>query len=238
MHQTESHRSLRQNQNSQYISSKQTHTTERNQHTTKRWNKIPTLQKTEAEHTNIPPTPNSSKHLRQLMAPHAPHGWRQTQNRNLRKIQKTGQELNHLSQQQSRTPQPHHKFYPRIIYTTDINFSEQEMTLLEKGPKYNLHSKPKDWIRNLALEAETAITQHPPPYRPRSLQKIDSWTYKTLIKENNPQHTHNTHPETKIVISIKTKLKEKEAMVTRADKGNSLVILPINNTTPKSRTSY
>jgi len=39
-----------------------------------------------------------------------------------------------------------------------MNFSEQEMTLLEKGHKYNLHSKSKDWIRNLALEAQTAIT--------------------------------------------------------------------------------
>jgi len=29
------------------------------------------------------------------------------------------------------------------------------MTLLEKGPKHNLHSKPKDWIQNLALETQT-----------------------------------------------------------------------------------
>jgi hypothetical protein len=49
----------------------------------------------------------------------------------------------------------------------------------------------------------------------------------TLIKENNPQCTHNAHPVMKIAKSIKTKLKENEAMVTRADKGNSLVILPI-----------
>jgi len=49
----------------------------------------------------------------------------------------------------------------------------------------------------------------------------------TLIKENNTQHTHNTHPETNIVKSIKSKLNDNEVMVTRADKGNSLVILPI-----------
>ena len=97
--------------------------------------------------------------------------------------------LNHLSQQQSRTPQPHHKFYARIINTTDINFSEQEMTLLEKGPKYILHSKPKDWIRNLALEAETTITKLP-PHRPRSQQKIYSWTYKYPDKgKQSPTHT-------------------------------------------------
>jgi hypothetical protein len=29
--------------------------------------------------------------------------------------------------------------------------------LLNKGLKYNLHQKPKNWLTNLALEAETAI---------------------------------------------------------------------------------
>ena len=33
--------------------------------------------------------------------------------------------------------------------------------LLEKGLKYNLHSKKKNWLVNLALEAETAVTQLP-----------------------------------------------------------------------------
>jgi len=35
------------------------------------------------------------------------------------------------------------------------------------------------------------------------------------------------HPEAKIIRSIKTKLRENEAMVTWANKGISLVILPI-----------
>jgi len=35
-------------------------------------------------------------------------------------------------------PQTHHKLYPRVINTTDINFSQQEMTLLENCPKYSL----------------------------------------------------------------------------------------------------
>jgi hypothetical protein len=48
---------------------------------------------------------------------------------------------------------------------TDISFSEPEMTLLQKGPKYNLHDKPKNWIQNLALEAETAISHLPNPER-------------------------------------------------------------------------
>jgi len=70
--------------------------------------------------------------------------------------------LNHLAQTQTKTPLHKQDFHPRVINNTDITFSEQELTLLQKGPKYNLHNKPNNWIQNLALEAETAITHLPP----------------------------------------------------------------------------
>jgi hypothetical protein len=111
------------------------------------------------------------------MVPHAPHDRRQTPNRNPIKIQNTGQKTKPLIPTTNKNPTNYTSFYPRVIKTTDTTFSEQEMMLLEKGPKYNLHAKPKDWIRNLTLEAETAIT-HLPPHRPRSLQKTDSQMYK------------------------------------------------------------
>jgi len=91
------------------------HTTESNQPTTKRRNKIPTLQKTEAENNIIPLTPNTNQHLEQLMAPHASYDWRQTLNRNPRKIQNTGQKLNHVSLQLTRILQPHHKIRTSIF---------------------------------------------------------------------------------------------------------------------------
>ena len=52
-------------------------------------------------------------------------------------------------------------FYPRVNNRTDIEFSGNELTLLNKGLKYNLSFKPKNWIKNLALEAETALTYLP-----------------------------------------------------------------------------
>ena len=82
-------------------------------------------------------------------------------------------------------------------------FCEQEMMLLEKGPKYNLHAKPKEWIWNLALEAETTIT-HLSPTDGEVYRKLTAKRISTLIKENNPQHTHSKHPEAKIVRSIRT----------------------------------
>jgi hypothetical protein len=76
--------------------------------------------------------------------------------------------LNCLTQQQTKTPQLNHEFYPRVVNKTDIVFSEQEMSLLQKGPKYNLHTKPKNWIQILAVEAETAISHLPLPQNMRS----------------------------------------------------------------------
>jgi len=37
----------------------------------------------------------------------------------------------------------------------------QTMTLLQKGLKYNLHTKRRDWLKNLTLEAVTALSHLP-----------------------------------------------------------------------------
>ena len=66
-------------------------------------------------------------------------------------------------QQTDKTTTTPHKFYPRVINKTNITFSDEEMTILNKGLKYNLNFKQKqNWISTLALEAETAINQLPP----------------------------------------------------------------------------
>jgi len=79
-----------------------------------------------------------------------------------------------------------------------------------------------NWVQNLALKAETAITQLPANerevYRKSVADSIDT------LQQQNP--THRTHPEAKLIRSIQNKLKDNKAMITRADKGNSMVILP------------
>jgi hypothetical protein len=69
--------------------------------------------------------------------------------------------IKRLTQQQTHTHLHKKNFYPRVVNMTDISFSEPEMALPQKGPKYNLHDKPKDWIQTLAFEAETAISRLP-----------------------------------------------------------------------------
>jgi len=70
------------------------------------------------------------------------------------------------------------------------------MSLLQKGPKYNIHTKSRNWIQNLALEAETAISHLPPTDR-EVYRKLTSERISTLQKNNNPLHTHtHTHTHT------------------------------------------
>jgi len=105
----------------------------------------------------------------------------------------------------------------------DIHFSVPEMTILKMGLKYNIHSKPKNCLETLALEAETTITQLPPPER-EVYRKLNVELINTLRDNNQPSRTQHTHAESKIK-DIKMKISDNNAMVTRADKGDSLVIL-------------
>ena len=63
-----------------------------------------------------------------------------------------------LSKVQTQSNELQKLFYPPVDNRTDTEFSGNELTLLSKGLKYNLSFKPKNWIKNLALEAETALT--------------------------------------------------------------------------------
>jgi len=130
--------------------------------------------------------------------------------------------LDRLAQAQSVTPKELVTFYPRVVNNTNIPFTRSETTLLQKGLKYNTHAKGKNWIQNLALEAETAISHLPTNerevYRKLTADQIEK------LNQNNPYH--EKHPEEKKIRSIQKKLSKNNAMIARADKGNSIVILP------------
>jgi hypothetical protein len=78
-----------------------------------------------------------------------------------RKYSNIDKKIKTLSKAQTRNNEIQKSFYPRVDNRTKINFSGNELTLLNKGLKYNLNYKPKNWVKNLALEAETAIMHLP-----------------------------------------------------------------------------
>jgi hypothetical protein len=145
------------------------------------------------------------------MWPHIQHTIDERLHKEMRsKYKSLDNKLHKLTQAQKTKPQEQHTFYPRVINNTNIPFFDSEMSLLQKGLKYSIHAKKKNWIQNLALEAETAITQLPTNerdvYRKLVADHID------ILQKQNP--THKTHPEAKVIKSIQRKLKDNEAMIT------------------------
>jgi len=68
-------------------------------------------------------------------------------------------------------------------------FTNEELTLLNKGPKYNLNHKHKHWLSNLAFEAETAITLLPIDLQDRVRHQV-AHNIDQLYREQNNQQKH------------------------------------------------
>jgi hypothetical protein len=141
-----------------------------------------------------------------------------------------------LSQHQTTTPQKHHPFFPRVVSNTDVTFSQTELDLLNKGPRYSLHTRNKRCLTNLAIEAETAIKKLRASDRNYHRKQVSD--HLTHLKSQHQTHTTPTHcSEYKTLRSIKTKRQENDATITSADKGNSLVILPTQQYSTKYKPS-
>ena len=135
--------------------------------------------------------------------------------------------IKRLIQTTTRKQKTEVSFYPRVINNTNIDFSEEELNLLNKGLKYNLAKKPKRWINNLAFEAETAITLLPQSEQDYTRHQVAK-NLGRLYQQQRQQNTNNSSKEKreeKTISQIKAKLRKNRAIVSKADKGNSIVIL-------------
>ena len=54
--------------------------------------------------------------------------------------------INRLTSNQTMKLNTNRQFYPRVVNETAIKFSDEQMTLLNKGLKYNLSHKRKHWL--------------------------------------------------------------------------------------------
>ena len=101
----------------------------------------------------------------------------------------------------SHVPLHNSKFYPKTINKTDIKFTNKELTLLNKGLKYNLKHKIKHWFSNLALEAESAISRLPTHGQERIRHQV-AHNLQKLYNQRNKQHStcnKNSHHEFKVL---------------------------------------
>jgi hypothetical protein len=142
------------------------------------------------------------------------------------KILEQSQTTTYTKQQQQQQQDPH-VFNSREVNYTNIQFTTDELMLLNKGLKYNLHHKPKNWLTKIALEAETAINLLYIRLRDY-FRFLVAHNLQTLInKEHNTQHPNQYRiKKEKISLSkIKRKLTNNKARITEAGKGNSIVII-------------
>jgi hypothetical protein len=54
--------------------------------------------------------------------------------------------INKVIREQTVTPRERHTFHHRVINNTNVTFSNSETNLIEKGLKYNLHTKKKKLV--------------------------------------------------------------------------------------------
>lgn len=118
------------------------------------------------------------------------------------------------------------EFYPRLVNQTKIHFNVDEHNLLNKGLKYNFSKNSKKGIFEELIAAESIIKFVPYNDERNCLRaivnkKIKSMQNKVLSKSRLIGNIN----EQKVLNNIKQKLSENNAMISKADKGNSIVIL-------------
>ena len=105
------------------------------------------------------------------------------------------------------------------------------MELLNKGLKYNLGHKKKSWISNLALEAENAIMSLPTSEQEGIRYQVNQNIQKLYTQQREKHAYPNwkiTH-ERRVINQIRQKLITEEAMITKADKDNTIIVIYSND---------
>jgi hypothetical protein len=132
---------------------------------------------------------------------------------------------------QNTDKQTTHTFYKHTKNLTIIIFTDTEMQLLNKGLKYNLHHKHKKLIQTLAIEADTAISQLPEKDQGYMRQLVVNNIQKITNKQNTTKgkqqtiYTKRNNIECNAIKTLKHKINQNQLIITKADKGNKLVIL-------------
>jgi hypothetical protein len=125
---------------------------------------------------------------------------------------------------------PLHNFYPKVVNKTNIAFTKDEMVLLNRGLQYNIHCKNKIWFKNLALEADTAISMT--DTKDQDFLKRTIANKLKVIAHNSSLACHNRLKfaiEKRVLLSLKEKLAFNSACITSADKGKTVVVLNVSD---------
>jgi hypothetical protein len=116
----------------------------------------------------------------------------------------------------------HPSMYPRTVNLTDIKFTKEEQQLLDLGPQYNFQKPASSTWENIILETERAIRLLQDKLQD-SFRIITAKKLKQICNSSQPNTTHKRQLHT--LKQIKQKITNNNAMISRADKGKTTVII-------------
>lgn len=114
-----------------------------------------------------------------------------------------------------------HQFHPRVQNLSNTHFSPVEISLLENGLKYNLGSKnTQKSLETLAVDAEIACVRGKQDFAVK--YQVAAHIKKAFNVNNQPISQGS---DIRIYKSIQERVNQNDLVVSKADKGNTIVIL-------------
>lgn len=117
-----------------------------------------------------------------------------------------------------------HTFHQRVVNLSNVQFSNSEFSLLEKGLKYNMQpALSKKPLESLAVDSEIAIVRG---------KKDEGVKHQVALHIKQSLSSSNMLPnsgDVGIYRSLKNKVDRNDLVISKADKGNTVVILDRNS---------
>lgn len=114
-------------------------------------------------------------------------------------------------------------FHDRTLNLSQTSFDHNEVSLLNMGLKYNFHMNPlKENLEVMAVECENCVSYCQDTSVKEALRSQIAYSFNNFYKNNSrQQRTQSTGP----LKSIQKKIISNNLIISKADKGNCLVIL-------------
>lgn len=137
-----------------------------------------------------------------------------------RKLERLSRESRNVSCNQSNNPNhTQHYFYPRVKNYSNTQFSSNEISLLEKGLKYNIKPRLSEKsLEPLVVDSEIAC------FRGRRDDAVKHQLAVHFKKALSSPITQNNN-EIRLFRSLQDRISQNNLVISKADKGNTIVIL-------------
>lgn len=114
------------------------------------------------------------------------------------------------------------KFFPRVVNLSSPNLTPEENSILELGYKHDLTPHIIEKIKSITIDAETALAKYDLSQQESLRNQIANNLKKAYTTIDTP---NNKNKELKTITSLNKKMKQNNIINTKADKGNSIILI-------------